>query len=217
MGGTKPSAPQVIMPAPTSPTVFQTTVPLKSYKDLAAQLGRFETELGKIQGQRYQEVGTPAEIGAAQQARNVKSEEAYLASLPRGDRYLAQTTGAMGFPSVQGSPESGIRPGTTALSLAQSLSAKALERIGEVPAPTISETPEWAQGTLQYKKIIDGDKTTYEEIPGPYSSIVETVDKGAESGSDRTESGGGSSKKSSKGFLGGYIKGALTGRNRETA
>lgn len=215
MGGTKPSAPQVIMPAPSSPTVFQTTVPLKSYKDLAAQLGRFQTELGKVQGQRYQEVGTPAQIGAAQQARNVKTEEAYLASLPKGDRYLAQTTGQPA--GVMGTPEAGTRPSGTSLSLAQSALAKALERIDETPAPTISETPEWAQGTLQYKKIVDGDKTTYEEIPGPYSAIAETVNKGEESGRDRDRPSSGGSNRRSKGFLGGYIKGGFPGGNRKTA
>jgi hypothetical protein len=109
MGGSKPSAPQVIMPAPAAPTVFQSIVPEQSYKDLAAQLGRYEEERGKIEKQKYAEVGTPAEIGARQRARDVKSEMAYMASLPGRrpptaapgsyasmDRYKAYTTGVTG-------------------------------------------------------------------------------------------------------------------------
>ena len=82
MGGSKPSAPTVIMPAETKPQQFQTVIPEKSFKDLAEQMGRIETETGKIQEQRYDEVGTPAEIGARSKGRDVTSAAAYLASLP---------------------------------------------------------------------------------------------------------------------------------------
>ena len=215
MGGTKPTAPQVIMPSPASPTVFQTVVPLKSYKDLAAQLGRFQTELGKVQEQRYSEVGTPAQIGAAQQARNVKSEEAYLASLPKGDRYMAQTTGVGAGAGTPGAASPGIQPGTTALDVAKSLSAKALERIDEVPTPTITSMPEWAQGTLQYKKIGTGDKATYEEIPSEYSSFVADTTSGTTPGGDKDRDDGGS--RSSKGFLNNYSKNRFIPGSSKTA
>ena len=82
MGGRKPSAPTVIMPAETKPQQFQTVIPEKSFKDLAQQMGRIEAETGKIQEQRYDEVGTPAEIGARSKGRNVQTAAAYLASLP---------------------------------------------------------------------------------------------------------------------------------------
>ena len=82
MGGSKPSAPTVIMPAETKPQQFQTVIPEKSFKDLAQQMGRIEAETGKIQEQRYDEVGTPAEIGARSKGRNVQTAAAYLASLP---------------------------------------------------------------------------------------------------------------------------------------
>jgi hypothetical protein len=45
-------------------------------------MGRIEAETGKIQEQRYDEVGTPAEIGARSKGRNVQTAAAYLASLP---------------------------------------------------------------------------------------------------------------------------------------
>jgi len=57
-------------------------MPEKSFKDLAQQMGRIEAETGKIQEQRYDEVGTPAEIGARSKGRDVTSAAAYLASLP---------------------------------------------------------------------------------------------------------------------------------------
>ena len=82
MGGSKPSAPTVIMPAETKPQQFQSVIPEKSFKDLAEQMNRIETETGKIQDQRYDEVGTPAEMGARSKGTNFKAAAAYLASLP---------------------------------------------------------------------------------------------------------------------------------------
>ena len=83
MGGSKPSAPTVIMPAQTKPQQFQTYIPEKSFKDLAQQMNRIETETGKIQDQRYDEVGTPAEIGARSKGTNMLAAAAYLSSLPK--------------------------------------------------------------------------------------------------------------------------------------
>ena len=82
MGGSKPSAPTVIMPAETKPQQFQSVIPEKSFKDLAEQMNRIETETGKLQEQRYDEVGTPAEMGARTKGTNFKAAAAYLASLP---------------------------------------------------------------------------------------------------------------------------------------
>ena len=83
MGGSKPSAPTVIMPAETKPQQFQSVIPEKSFKDLAEQMGRIEKETGKIQDQRYDEVGTPAEIGARSKGTNMLAAAAYLSSLPK--------------------------------------------------------------------------------------------------------------------------------------
>ena len=83
MGGRKPSPPTIIMPAQTKPQQFQTIIPEKSFKDLAEQMGRIETETGKIQDQRYDEVGTPAEIGARAKGTNMLAAAAYLSSLPK--------------------------------------------------------------------------------------------------------------------------------------
>ena len=136
-----PAAPTVMMPSPTAPTLYQSTVPLQSYQDLAEQMKRYQTETAKIQEQRYQEVGTPSELGARMASRRVQEEAAKLSAVPTGDKYLQQTTG------VTGQFEPFREANKEALSLAQKEYAEAIKKIGEKPTPTISETPSWAKQT----------------------------------------------------------------------
>ena len=120
MGGSKPSAPTVIMPAETKPQQFQTVIPEKSFKDLAEQMGRIETETGKIQEQRYDEVGTPAEIGARTKGRNVTSAAAYLASLPSAMPDTSFQTTSRPFDIKSTSSAATTVPGQTGLKVGQS-------------------------------------------------------------------------------------------------
>lgn len=143
MGGSSPSAPQVIMPSPTPPLVFQSVVPEQSYKDLAAQRNRYQEQQEEIAKQRYSEVGTPAEIGARQRARDVKTEEAYLASLPGRSDNPVRTM---------------MEPSRTALSEAQAQYADAVTRVKDVPAPPKTEKPSWADEEL-WKGAMDQTKT----------------------------------------------------------
>ena len=83
MGGSKPSPPTIIMPAEQSSTAYQTLIPKKSYKDLAQTTRRMEKEINRITSQRYDEVGTPAEIGARQRGLEMQESAAYLSSLPK--------------------------------------------------------------------------------------------------------------------------------------
>ena len=120
MGGSKPSAPTVIMPAETKPQQFQTVIPEKSFKDLAQQMNRIETETGKIQDQRYDEVGTPAEIGARVKGRNVRSAAAYLASLPSAMADTSFQTTPRPF-DIKSTPSAATTvPGQTGLKAGQS-------------------------------------------------------------------------------------------------
>jgi hypothetical protein len=130
------------MPTPTAPTLYQSVTPLESYENLAEQLKRIQTETGKIQGQRYQEVGTPSELGARQAGRRVQEIGSYLSSLPVGDKYLQQTTGVTGQfqPAKEAAQEN--------LTEAQKQYAEALKKTGEKPEPTIAETPSWAKKTV---------------------------------------------------------------------
>lgn len=142
MGGSRPSPPSVVMPAPTAPTTYQSVTPLESYQDLAEQLKRIQTETGKIAEQRYQEVGTPTELGARQAARRQLEAAAYLSSVPTGDKYLTELTGKTGqFEPVKTAAEQ-------QLTEAQKEYAEALKKIGEQPAATIAETPSWAKRTV---------------------------------------------------------------------
>lgn len=102
---------------------------------------RYQTETGKIQAQRYQEVGTPAELGARMAARRVQEEASKLAAVPTGDKYMEQVTG------VTGQFEPLREANKQALSQAQQEYAEALKKIGEKPEPTIAETPSWAKRT----------------------------------------------------------------------
>lgn len=137
------------MPAPTSPIVFQSLVPEQSYKDLSAQMERYQQQRGEIEKQRYSEVGTPGEIGARQRARDVKTEWAYLESLP-GRKPPGSGTGGMM------APPSGVS--NTALSEARAQYADALTRVNEVPAPPKTEKPSWADEEL-WKGVMDQTKT----------------------------------------------------------
>ena len=137
-----PSTPQVIMPAPTAPMMVRSVVPLESYQDLAGVMKRTEEETAKLQEQRFQEVGTPAEIGARQAGRRALEAASYLAAVPGGDKYIEQMTGKtdMYKPVEQAAQAQ--------LTEAQKEYAEALKKVGDKPKATISETPSWAQRTV---------------------------------------------------------------------
>lgn len=143
MGGSRPSAPKVVMPTPTAPTLYQSVTPLESYQDLAGQLKRIQEETGKLQSQRFTEVGTPEELGARQAGIRARESAAYLASLPTGDKAIEQTTGVQ-------DPYKPIREAVEGeLTDAQKAYAEAMQKLGsKPPEPTISETPSWAKRTV---------------------------------------------------------------------
>jgi len=143
MGGSKPApASQVIMPAPTAPQMFRSVTPVESYQDLAGVMKRTEEETAKLQEQRYQEVGTSADIGARQKGIGVREAASYLASIPGGDKYVEQLTGKTDmYKPVQQAAQA-------QLTEAQKEYAEALKKVGDKPKATISETPSWAQRTV---------------------------------------------------------------------
>jgi len=104
MGGSKPTPPTIIMPEESNPQAFQTIIPQKSYKDLAESMRRTEGEINRVMGQRYDEVGTPAEMGARTKGTNFKAAAAYLASLPSAmpDTSFQTTPRPFGITSTSG-------------------------------------------------------------------------------------------------------------------
>lgn len=138
-------SPTVVMPAPTTPTFFKSVIPLEAFEDVAEAKARAESETAKIQEQRYQEVGTPAQLGARQAGRRAVEAASYLSSLPSSDQYLQQTTGKTDqFAPVQAAAQ-------TQLTEAQKEYAKALEKAGEKPEPTLPGTPSWAKRTITWR------------------------------------------------------------------
>lgn len=134
MGGSRPSAPTVVMPAPTAPTLYKSVTAPEDYAALAEQLKRIQTETGKIQEQRYSEVGTPAELAARMAGARLSETGSYLASLPKD--------------VLEGSsdPMKAVKWGAEArVSKAGEEYAGALTRLSERPKPTISETPAWGK------------------------------------------------------------------------
>ena len=84
MGGSKPTPPTIIMPEESNPQAFQTIIPQKSYKDLAESMRRTEKEYNRLLDQRYDTVGTAAEMGARNRGIEMQERASYLSSLPRG-------------------------------------------------------------------------------------------------------------------------------------
>ena len=125
MGGSKPTPPTIIMPEESNPQAFQTIIPQKSYKDLAESMGRTEKEYNRLVDQRYDTVGTAAEMGARNRGIEMQERASYLSSLPRGgspDEGFKETPRAFAiksnrrgtFDTVPGAMSGfgGTRPGT---------------------------------------------------------------------------------------------------------
>ena len=181
MGGRKETPPTIIMPAEGAPQAFQTIVPQKSYKDIAESTLRTEKEINRLMGQRYDEVGTPEEIGARKKGVEMQAAASYLASLPKGpvDERFKETPRAFPvksnrratFDTVPGSMSGfgSTRPGT-----GRPPTGGALGQIGPMPVQT-DPAKEAA------KKRFDESKKAYEAAlekakKTPRSFMAETKD-----------------------------------------
>jgi len=80
--GRKPTPPTIIMPSESNPQAFQTIIPQKSYKNLAERMGRMDTEYNRLLKNRYDSVGTAAEMGARARGSEMMEDAAYLSSIP---------------------------------------------------------------------------------------------------------------------------------------
>ena len=120
MGGSRPSPPTVIMPPKTAPEKYQSLIPQESFQDLAESMKRIETETAKIQQQRYDELGTPADRGARAAGTNMLSAAAYLSSLPGADADTSFQTTPRPF-DIKSTPSAATTvPGQTGLKAGQS-------------------------------------------------------------------------------------------------
>ena len=177
MGGSRPSPAPVAFAPPTPPQAqtFLQVTPQKSYQALAEYGGRIEKETDKVQGQRYDEVGTPEELGARMAGHRVQEAASYLASLPTGyDRPVGFQKTPRPF-DIQSTPQGTATVPTTQTASAQPTSvtppavsskfqpavdaaavrlsdamnaykqAKQNAAAGGRPKGTISPTPAWAK------------------------------------------------------------------------
>lgn len=89
MGGSKPSAPVTYIPTAAAPTLFASEIPGKDFKSAGEFLARIRSDRKVAEQQRYQQVGTPAEMGARQAGIRAQEAATYAASLPQGSQYDA--------------------------------------------------------------------------------------------------------------------------------
>lgn len=133
------SAPQV---KEVKPKVFESVIPLSSYKMAADYLSSIRKDTQTALNTRYASIGTPAQLGASTAGYKAAEEASYLSSLPTTDKYMKETTGMTTdayAPAKQATAER--------LSAAQEAYGKALENVDQQPAPISNETPSWAKGT----------------------------------------------------------------------
>ena len=173
MGGSKPTPPTIIMPEESNPQAFQTIIPQKSYKDLAESMGRTEKEYNRLVDQRYDTVGTAAEMGARARGGEMQERASYLSSLPRvgsPDESFKETPRAFPiksnrratFDTVPGSMSGfgGSRPGTGAAPVSQTDPAREAAKM------------RYDESKKAYQAAIDKAKKT------PRSFMPETKDPG---------------------------------------
>ena len=91
-----PSAPVTYIPTPTVPITYQSLIPQFSYQDAANYLENTTNQLNKQLQTQYQQVGTPAEIGARAAGTRLSENAAYLASMPQ------ETRGSMAYNAIAG-------------------------------------------------------------------------------------------------------------------
>lgn len=89
MGGSKPSAPVTYIPTPAAPTLYKSVIPEADFARAGEYLARIKADRKAAEQQRYQQVGTPTEIGARQAAIQAQAASSYAASLPQGSQYDA--------------------------------------------------------------------------------------------------------------------------------
>ena len=194
MGGSKPTPPTIIMPEESNPQAFQTIIPQKSYKDLAESMRRTEKEINRITDQRYDEVGTPAEIGAKQRAIEMQEAASYLSSLPRGgspDERFKETPRAIPiksnrratFDTVPGSMSGfgGSRPGTGPGPTGGGRGARPLGQVGPgiFPFPRKQIDPAKQAASVRFEKSKkDYAKALNKAATTPRSFMPETVNPG---------------------------------------
>lgn len=175
MGGTPPTPPSVVMPAPTAPSLFSSVIPEADYAAAGEYLKRIQEQTQKAVEERIAQTGTPEEIGARQAGQRFQEAASYRASLPKGDTYLKAITGRSG---MQGDMWTGVKEATEQrVSDAAKAYGEALGKVSEAKAkpkePVTFETPSWAKPQERQAPV-----TTVLEPPKPKTEETKPADSG---------------------------------------
>jgi hypothetical protein len=87
--GKKPTPPTTYIPTPAAPVLYKSVIPEADFARAADYLAQIRADRRDAEAQRYQQVGTPEEIGRRQGEIRAKEAAAYNASLPKGSQYDA--------------------------------------------------------------------------------------------------------------------------------
>lgn len=126
------------------PDTYQAFNPLESYKMAADFANRLRSQTNEALSARYQETGTPAELGARNLGLQAREAATYLSSLPSTDKYVKDIIGeAERYAPIK-------EYASENLSQAQQQYAQALAKAGEKPKELDDKSiPSWAQSTIK--------------------------------------------------------------------
>ncbi len=77
------SSPSIVIPEAQKSKAFQTIVPQQSLQNAAEYLGTLDKEYNRLLDNKYDRLGTSADMGARARNREMQSRASYLAGLPR--------------------------------------------------------------------------------------------------------------------------------------
>lgn len=140
MGGSKPPSIKT-----EQGKLHQTVTPQFEYEMAADFYKRLAAQTNQALTSRYQETGTPAELGAINRRYQTDEAAAYLSSIPQGDKYTQALTGSTAdrYAPLR-------QQAASNLSDAQAAYAQALQKVNEKPEK-IDENPNlsWANKTIK--------------------------------------------------------------------
>jgi len=93
MGSQKATAPTVIMPAPTAPSLYRSITTPEAFAVGEKYLKSLQDMGAASKASRIAAVGTDKDLRETQEQTKYQAAATYLSSLPKGDKYLAETTG----------------------------------------------------------------------------------------------------------------------------
>ena len=89
----KASSPTVIMPSPAAPSLYRSVTTPAGFAVGENYLKKLLSSAASDKEEREKVTGTPAQLAAEQAGTKYLAAANYLSSLPKGDKYLAATTG----------------------------------------------------------------------------------------------------------------------------